>query len=186
MLLNILDLRVFSNEKAMDAVVLGILAAAVINTATGHDHHITVLADIEIIVHRFFQAACTENHRDMNALVFGPGFYMDIDSAAVGLGDDIDIGCGIAPGELAVGSEIIGSGWNLVQVCNLLDQPLLNSVQFHHVSLLLTAASGRRWQAPTVRSAPAGPPPACRVARSVRQPGPRSRRQSAESVPGGR
>ena len=47
---------VFAHEKAVDAVVLAVLAAAVVDAAARHDDHVAVLADVKVVVHRFFEA----------------------------------------------------------------------------------------------------------------------------------
>ena len=144
MLFHILDFGVLAHEEAVHAVVLAVLAAAVVDAAAGHDDHVRVLADIEVVVHRLLQAALGEHHGDVHALVFGAGLHMDVDAAAVCLGDDLNVGSAAAARKLAVGPEVIGALGHAVQIRDLLDKALLDGVKLNHVLLLLTAASGRR------------------------------------------
>ena len=49
-LLDVLHLCVFAHPEAVDAVVLGIRLAAVVDAAAGDDDHVAVLADEEVVV----------------------------------------------------------------------------------------------------------------------------------------
>ena len=51
MLLHVLDLRVLSHEEAVDAVVAGVGVAAVVDAAAGHNGHVAVIPDVEIVGH---------------------------------------------------------------------------------------------------------------------------------------
>ncbi|MBQ3928272.1 MAG: SufD family Fe-S cluster assembly protein, partial [Clostridia bacterium] len=66
--------------KGVDAVVLGVLVAAVVDTAARHDHHVGVPADVEIVVYGLLQAGLSQDHGDVNAFVFGARLDADIDA----------------------------------------------------------------------------------------------------------
>ena len=149
MLFHIADFGALFEKEAVNAVVLGILAAAVVDAAAGDDDDVAVGADIEVVIDRFFDAALGQDHGDVHALVPGAGFDMNINAAAVRLGDDVDVGGGVPAGKLAVGAEIVGTGRHAVQVGNFLDQAFLNGIQFDHCSALLTTAAGRRRRCPS-------------------------------------
>ena len=51
LLLHVLDLRVLSHEEAVDAVVAGVGVAAVVDAAAGHNGHVAVIPDVEIVGH---------------------------------------------------------------------------------------------------------------------------------------
>ena len=130
--------------EGVDAVVLRALVRIVVDAAAGDDLDIAILADIEVVVHRLLQAALGEHHGDVHALVFGAGLHMDVDAAAVCLGDDLDVGGAAAACKLAVGPEVVGALGHGVEIGDLLDEALLDGVKLNHMLLLLTAASGRR------------------------------------------
>ena len=81
----------------------------------------------------------------MHTFVFGSRFNMDIDTAAILLGDDIDIGCRVSGGHFAVGPDIVGSLRHSMKVGYLLQYSFLNLIYpswlppFSSLSQLLTA-----------------------------------------------
>ena len=92
MFFHIPDPGVLSHIEAVNSVMLRVLISAVVNTAAGNDHHVRALADKEVIVYRFFQAALGHYHGNMHALVFGAGFDPDLQAADLFLGNNFDIG----------------------------------------------------------------------------------------------
>ena len=55
-LFHIAQLGVLGQPEGVDAVVLGVAAAAVVDAAPGNDGHVGALADVEIVVHQVLQA----------------------------------------------------------------------------------------------------------------------------------
>ena len=94
--------------------MLRILYAAVVDAAPGHNRHVAVFPDIEVVVYRLLQAALREDHRDMDAFPHGAGLDVDVDSAAVLLGEDVNVRRGIPAGKSSIGPEIIRSHRDLV------------------------------------------------------------------------
>ena len=107
---------VLAHLEAVDAVVLRILVAAVVDAAAGHDQDVAVVPDEKVVVDRFLQAALAEDHRDVDALVPGARLDVDVDAGAVRLGDDLDVGGGVAGSGLAVAADVISPFGDVVQV----------------------------------------------------------------------
>ena len=137
MLFHIADAGVLAYEEAVDAVVLAVLVAAVVDAAAGDDGHVGALADIKVVVHDLGQTAFGHDHGDVHALALRARFDADLQAAHVGLGDDLDIHGGLAAGGSAVGADVIGAFGHLVQVCHFAQQALLDLVKLHHGSRLL-------------------------------------------------
>ena len=91
MLLNVFDSGILSDKEPVDTVMLGICSTAVIDTASGNDHDITVLTDKEIVIDDFRQTAQGHYDRNMYTLIPGTVLYPDIQTGAVLLGCDLDI-----------------------------------------------------------------------------------------------
>ena len=132
MFLHVFDLRAFFEEEAVDAVVLGVLRAAVVDAAARDDDHVGAFADIKVVVNRFLDAAGAQHHRDMHAFVFRAGLYEDVDARAVFFRLDVDVGGGVPPGQLAVGAKVVGAHRHVVESRDFGDQPLLYRVHFYH------------------------------------------------------
>ena len=92
----------------MDAVVLAVLHAAVVDAAAGHDGHVAVVPHEEVVVHQVGQTALAEDHGDVDGLVLGARLDDDVDAVLVGLGYDVDVGGGVPAGLFAVGPDVIG------------------------------------------------------------------------------
>ncbi len=63
MLLHIADFGALFEKEAVNAVVLGILAAAVVDAAAGDDDDVAVGADIEVVIDRRTTGMCTLSFR---------------------------------------------------------------------------------------------------------------------------
>ena len=53
MLFYVFNFRILSNEKSVDAVMLRVLIATVVDTTACYDHYIRVFTNVEIIVNHF-------------------------------------------------------------------------------------------------------------------------------------
>ena len=49
---------------------------AVVDAAAGHDGHVAVVSDQEIVIYRLRQTALAQHHRDVDRLVLVPGLMM--------------------------------------------------------------------------------------------------------------
>ena len=113
-LLHVLHPGVLPDVEGVHPVVLGLLAALVVDTAAGHDDHVAVGADVEVVVHQIVQPGLGDEHRDVHRLVLGAVFDVDVNAGLVGLGDDVDVGGGVPGGQLPVLPDVIGplGGWS--------------------------------------------------------------------------
>ncbi|CAN4051266.1 IS66 family transposase, partial [Dysosmobacter welbionis] len=71
-LFRVVDMGVFAHMEGVDAVVAGLLVAAVVDAAAGHDLHIAVPADVEVVVHRLFHTGLGDDDGDVAGLALGP------------------------------------------------------------------------------------------------------------------
>ena len=91
MLLDIFDFCVFADEEAVDTVVLGLFAAAVVYAAARDYQHVRTLADIEIVIHLIVYSALGDYDGDVNLLALCERLYIYVYAglAAFGLYRDI-------------------------------------------------------------------------------------------------
>ena len=77
----------------MDAVMLGVAVAAVVDAAPGHDGHETApLADKEVaIVTMSWNPALLSDRQGYARFALVTGAIFDVDAVLVGLGDDLDM-----------------------------------------------------------------------------------------------
>ena len=68
MLLFITDIAAGSDMKGMNAVMAAVVAAAVMDSASGHNRHIRTIFHIEIIVYFIGHPRCINDHRNMDKL----------------------------------------------------------------------------------------------------------------------
>ena len=129
-LLHIGDPGVAAHIEGVDAVVLAVAVAAVVDAAPGHNPDVGVLADIEVVVHRVVEAGFGHHHGDVDALGPGAGIDADVDAVLIGLGGDVDV-LGIpAEGFLTVGADVHRAlGGNGGQLGHLPQNSLLDFVQ---------------------------------------------------------
>ena len=122
--LHIADLGVFAHVEGVHAVVLAGLAAGVVDAAAGHDVHIAVLADEEVVVYHLAQPGLADDDRDVDRLVPGARLDADVDArlARLGLGGDLNVG-GAVPGvQRAVAADVVGPLGGLLQLRDLFQQ----------------------------------------------------------------
>ena len=129
-LLHIAQPGVLCQVEGVDAVVLGVAAAAVVDAAPGNDGHVGSFADVEVVVHQVLEAGLAQNHRDVYALVLGERADKNVDARFVGLGHDVDVGGGVAGFQLAVGTDVVSAHGQAVQLGHFAQQVFLNGV--HH------------------------------------------------------
>ncbi|MPM36214.1 hypothetical protein SDC9_82809 [bioreactor metagenome] len=78
--LHIVHLGIRAHVEGMDAVVLRLLAARVMDTAAGYDIHITVRSDIKIVVDHLGEAGFGDDDGDMDRFLFSARLNMDVDT----------------------------------------------------------------------------------------------------------
>ena len=90
----------------------------------GHDVHIAVLADEEVVVYHLAQPGLADDDRDVDRLVPGARLDADVDArlARLGLGGDLNVG-GAVPGvQRAVAADVVGPLGGLLQLRDLFQQ----------------------------------------------------------------
>ena len=128
MLLNVFHAGILPDEEAVDAVVFGIVDAAVVNAAARHDHHVAVLADVKIVVNGLLQAALAEHDRNVDRFVLRSVLDADVDAALIRLGNDVDVRRRPAAVKFSVRADVVGAFGNRVQVRNFFDEMSLDRV----------------------------------------------------------
>ena len=122
-LFRVVDMGVFAHMEGVDAVVAGLLVAAVVDAAAGHDLHIAVLADVEVVVHRLFHTGLGDDDGDVAGLALGPVQNPDVDAGvAVGPVVDLDVLRGHPAVTAAVLTDVEGPHGLTDQVRDLLQQ----------------------------------------------------------------
>ena len=153
MLFDIFDLGIFADIKAVDAVMLRIVVAAVIDTAARDDLDVGVVTDIKIVIDLFLESALGHHDGDMHALTDGVGLDEDIHAADARLADDLDILGGLSADGHAVGADVVRAREVIaVDVGNLFEQIGLYVVQIHDYTPSVTP-----WQFLTAAGVPISP-----------------------------
>ena len=158
MLFYVFHLCIFSDKETVNSIVLRFLVSAVVNTAACHNHHISPLSYIEVVIHRFRQTALAENHRDMNAFMFCKRPNFNINSAPVLFGYNVNIGCRGTLRRLSISPDIVCSLRDLVESGYLLQDSHLDCiyllVKLSHFLILLHNQRFSTLQASTADAVP--------------------------------
>ena len=100
--------------------MLASVICTAVDTAAGDNGHITVVADIKIIVNSLFQTCLGEHYRNMNAFIFCSRFDLDDNAVSAFSWQDLNMFCAVSCLCLAVGTDIIGSYRDLMESGNRL------------------------------------------------------------------
>ena len=79
----------------MDAVVLAVGMAAVVDAASGDDGHIRVFSDEKVVVDHFLETGLIHDHGNIDGFIFCAGENMDIDSIPGFSGFNINMAGGV-------------------------------------------------------------------------------------------
>ena len=80
----------------------GIVTATVMDAAAGDNFNFRTLTDVEIIINHLRHTILCNQRRDVYVFIFGKGLYINIQTGAALLGDNINIFCGMSALALAV------------------------------------------------------------------------------------
>ena len=141
MLFDIAQLGVFGKVEGVDAVVLGIAAAAVVDAAAGNDGDVGAFPDVKVVVDQILQPGLAEDDGDVYALVLGERADKDINAGLVLLGYNVNVGGGVAPCQLAVGADVVSADRQAVEVGDLPQQVLFNRVDHLRTPSTLSAST---------------------------------------------
>ena len=129
----VMDLGVLPYMEGVDAVVAGFLVAAVVDAAAGHNLHVAVLPDVEVVIHRLLNAGLGDDDGDVALLAHGAVQDADIDAAfAVGPVVDLDMLRGLPAVAAAVLADV-ESPHGLAQHVRDLLQKLTVHLCIHHL-----------------------------------------------------
>ena len=119
-LFDIFHTCVFAKVKGVNAAVLALGAAAVVDAAACHNGDIAILTDVKIVVDQLLETRLRKQHGDMQALLFCTGLYIDINAGLVGFSDDLDVFRVAFAKQLAVNAQGVGARGDLVNARHLL------------------------------------------------------------------
>lgn len=90
-LFQIQHLGVLCQEEAVDTIVMGIFAVAVVYAAARYNGDIGVFPDIEVVVDQIVHTAMGDDCRNVYGFTLGAGLDHDVNARLVRLGDNLDI-----------------------------------------------------------------------------------------------
>ncbi len=133
-LFHIAHLAVFPHKEGVDAVMLTVAGAAVVDAAAGNDGHVTVFADEEIVVHIVLQSAFADDNRNMYTFIHGAGLDDNVDAGFVRFGHNVNVRCGIPGSTCTVGTDVVCPHRQRIQLGYLVQQLFFVCVQFLHAT----------------------------------------------------
>ena len=131
MFFDILYMRIFSNIKGVDAVMLTVMTGWIVNTTTCDDDHIGVIADIEGVVNKIGKATLGHNNRYMHTFVFYPIFYNNINATFAFFWHNFNFCIAMSCNSLTIFSYIKHASRCGVEVGNLFKQFFVYLIHFH-------------------------------------------------------
>ena len=105
-LFDINNLGIFVKEETVNPFMDGIVTATVMDAAAGDNFNFRTLTDVEIIINHLRHTILCNQRRDVYVFIFGKGLYINIQTGAALLGDDINIFCGMSALALAVVADV--------------------------------------------------------------------------------
>ena len=95
-LFDINNLGIFAKEETVNPFMDGIVTATVMDAAAGDNFNFRTLTDVEIIINHLRHTILCNQRRDVYVFIFGKGLYINIQTGAALLGDNINIFCGMS------------------------------------------------------------------------------------------
>ena len=105
-LFDINNLGIFAKEETVNPFMDGIVTATVMDAAAGDNFNFRTLTDVEIIINHLRHTILCNQRRDVYVFIFGKGLYINIQTGAALLGDNINIFCGMSALALAVVADV--------------------------------------------------------------------------------
>ena len=115
---NIEHLRALVEEKAVDAVVMSVVAAVVMYAAACVYDNVGVLADVEVIIYYVVDAAFGNNNGYMDCFALCIGTYINVDAGLIFFGNNIYVGCNVDLDRLTVSAERKSPGRETIKIGN--------------------------------------------------------------------
>ena len=127
----VLHAGVLAHIEGVDAVVAAFLIAAVVDAAAGHDVHIAVLADEEVVVDHFVEAGLGDDDGDMAGFAHRAVLDADVDAGLVCLIGDLDILSAFTAVAAAVLADVEGAHGLAQHIRDLFQQFAIDLVVHH-------------------------------------------------------
>ena len=108
--------------------MLAIAVAGVVDATARHDGHVTISADVEIVIDQLTESRLGQQHGNVHTLVLGAGLNVDVDAGGIVLLDDLDMLGGVLPLQLTVDTEGVSSLGHFMQVGDLRQKFLLDRI----------------------------------------------------------
>ena len=99
-------LRVFADVEGVDAVVLRVAAAAVVDAAARDDADLRALAYEKVVIDHIVKTALGQDDGDVYVFMLCKRLDADVDAVLVGLGDDLNVLGVVAVRLFAVGADV--------------------------------------------------------------------------------
>ncbi len=141
-LFGVVHVGIFADVEGVHTVVTGLIAAAVVDAAAGHDVHVAVLTDVEVVVDHFGQARLADNDGDVALLTLRAVENADVNALlAVRLGGDLDMLGALPRLAAAVLADVERADGLARQVGDLFQQSGVNLSDHCSASFLLSRVS---------------------------------------------
>ena len=121
--------------------------ATVVDAAAGHNVHVAVLADIEVVVHQVVHVPVGDAGGDGHGLPLGAGLDVDVQAGQVLFGVDLDVLGGLAARAAPVLPDIEGAFKTIFPIGNQFQQFFSHAFHANTASLL---AQPPHWALPAI------------------------------------
>ena len=95
-------LKIYSYKETVNPIMFAGKISTVVNSTSCNDCNITIIPNIEIIVHHFFQSALAKHYRNMHTFIFCSVLNDNVYSRFVFFGNNVNIGCCISSGRFSI------------------------------------------------------------------------------------
>ena len=129
--------------EGVDTVMTAVLSAAVVDAAAGHDVHIAVFTDVEVVVNQFLNTGLGDDDGNVALLALGSVFDTDVNTGfAVGLAGDLDVLRGLPAVAAGVLANVEGA-YRLADQVRDFFQQLPIYLRFHHKACTSLFSTGQ-------------------------------------------
>mgnify|MGYP000118594971 CR=1 FL=1 len=141
--LDVGDIGVCPDVEGVDAVVLGVAVAAVVDAAARHNVHIAVFTDVEVIINQLLNTGLGDDDGNVALFALGPILDADVNAGfAVGLAGDLDVLRGLPAVAAGVLANVEGA-YRLADQVRDFFQQLPIYLRFHHKACTSLFSTGQ-------------------------------------------
>ena len=142
-LFRVFHMGVLTYIEGVDTVMTAVLPAAVVDAAAGHDVHIAVFTDVEVIVDQFLNTGLGDDDGNVALFALGPILDADVNAGfAVGLAGDLDVLRGLPAVAAGVLANVEGA-YRLADQVRDFFQQLPIYLRFHHKACTSLFSTGQ-------------------------------------------